>query len=134
MELHRLVIAKTRWQELERGDVDTDEEALVDHLNEKRSVLVEQAMDDFSRKSWLGGQRLGLEFTGGNAVTASQLIGMAFPVMTILKANAGQGKVGLTLEVVRIAAVDHVPTVAAFININGGHVSMLSLEMVYLRQ
>ncbi|QXI25873.1 hypothetical protein [Pseudomonas vanderleydeniana] len=128
VKLHRLGIAKTRWQELERGDAGTDKKALLDHLDEKWSMLVEQGVNDFGRESWLGGQRLRFEFTGRSAVTATQLIDAVFPVMTVLKANPGQGKLGLALEVVSIAAVDHVPTVAAFVNIDGGHVSILYLE------
>lgn len=113
---------------MERGDAGTDKEALIDHLDEKRSTLVEQGMDGFGRKPWPGGQRLGLEFACRNTVAVSQLIYAVFPVMTVLKTNAGQGKVGLALEVVSVAAVDHVPAVAAFINIDGGHVSMLPLK------
>lgn len=50
--------------------------------------------------------------------------------MPFLKTDAGQGKVALAFKIVSIAAADHVPTMAAFINIDDGHVSMLSQKFI----
>ena len=52
---------------------------------------------------------------------AAQFTDVVFPLMVILKSDAGQCKVRLSFEVVAIPAVDHVAAVAAFIDIDSGH-------------
>ncbi len=83
--------------------------------------MIEQSVDYFGGKLRLGCERLGFEFPDRNAVTLSQFTDTTLPVLAFLKPDAGQRKIWLTFKVISISAIDHVATVAAFINVDRGH-------------